>query len=70
MSPARAGADGIDLHRLVRRIVLDVSLLHWFATTGGRGLAVIAAIVAARHEARGHGGRVLDFLERHVGGEQ
>jgi hypothetical protein len=26
----------INLDKLVRRIVLDIALLKWFATTGGR----------------------------------
>jgi hypothetical protein len=31
----------INLDKLVRRIVLDICLLRWFATTGGRKVAAL-----------------------------
>jgi hypothetical protein len=69
MSPAHTSGSGIDFDKLVRRIVLDVNLLRWFAVSG-RGLAAIAAIVAARTETTTkEEARVLDFLERHVIGD-
>jgi hypothetical protein len=57
----------VNLEKLVRRIVLDVDLLHWFATNSGRRLAVLATI----HQARTSGAHpALDFLEQHCCGQQ
>ncbi len=67
MSPAHTNDHGIDLNKLVHRILLDIALLRWFATSGGRGLAVISAIVSARREGiKVHEARILDFLETHI----
>ena len=71
MSPARtSGDDGIDFNKLVRRILLYITLLKWFATTGGRSLPVISAIVLARREGSSAEARILDFLEQHVTGSR
>lgn len=67
MNPRRPGRFEIDVPKLVRQIVIDVSLLRWTAVNGGRALAVISAIVGARHEATNIEVKILDFLERHVG---
>jgi hypothetical protein len=67
MSPARTRGPEIDVPKLVRRILIDIALLKWFGTTGGRGLAVISAIALARREAPTQDVPVLDFLERHIG---
>jgi hypothetical protein len=55
----------INLNRLVAQIVLDVDLLHWFATHDRR-IAALSAIAETR-TARGEH-VILDFLERHVAG--
>jgi hypothetical protein len=55
----------INLDKLLARIVLDINLLHWFATTGGRRGAVLSAIALARRRGEQP---VLDFLERHITG--
>jgi hypothetical protein len=52
----------INLDRLVRQILLDVALLHWFATTGRCRAEVLAAIVLQRRDGDQS---VLDFLEFH-----
>jgi hypothetical protein len=52
----------INLDKLVRSIVLDISLLKWFATSGGRRLAAISAISLQRTDGDP---AVLDFLELH-----
>jgi hypothetical protein len=70
MSPARTSDDGIDFNKLVHRILLDITLLKWFATTGGRSIAVINALIAQRREGNAHEARILDFLERHVTGDR
>jgi hypothetical protein len=68
MSPARTNDhDGMRLDRLVRQIVLDIALLHYFASTGRR-VAALSAIATARHDDVRNGSlRVLDFLEKHIG---
>lgn len=68
MSPARTGHDGVDLNKLVRRLVLDIGLLKYFSANG-RSLAVISAISKARSDAVGEELRILDFLQVYVGGE-
>ena len=53
----------INLDKVIRRTLLDIALLKWFATIGGRKVAVQWAIRLAM------GGRdptVLDFLEHHI----
>lgn len=65
MSPARTN-DELDFNALVRRILLDITLLRWFATTGGRSVAVISAIAVARRESSIGDVPVLDFLERYL----
>ncbi len=65
MSPARTSDGGLDYNALVRRIVLDIALLQYLATSG-RSLAVISAIAVARREGSVADVPVLDFLERHV----
>ncbi len=67
MSPARTTTDD-NLGALVRRIVLDISLLHFFANKRGKSLAAITAIEQARREATTMQRRVLDFLHQHVTG--
>ena len=57
----------VNLDKLVRRIALDIALLKWFATTGGRKPAALSAIDLARADGDL---AVLDFLERHCSGEQ
>jgi DNA primase len=61
--------NGLDFNKLVHRILLDLTLLRWFATTGGRGIAVISAIASARREGANTEAKVLDFLERHIGAD-
>ena len=65
MKPALQEMAGprINLDKLVRRIVLDIALLKWFATNGGRKAAAQSAINLARADGDPS---VLDFLERHV----
>ncbi len=72
MSPARIRHDGpeIDFHQMVRRILLDVAPLKWFGPTGGRGVAVLNAIVHSRRDRANWDWLVLDFLERHCIGQQ
>jgi len=62
---ATTGPSRVNLDKLVRRICLDIALLKWFATTGGRKVAALSAIGLARADSD-HA--VLDFLERHIGG--
>jgi len=59
----------INLDRLVNIIVLDCSLLRWFAYNGRRD-QVLAAISILRARANDTGPQVLDFLVRHCGGQQ
>jgi hypothetical protein len=42
------GGPRINLDKLVGRIGLDISLLKWLATQGGRRVAVLSAISLAR----------------------
>jgi len=56
----------IDFEQLARRIMLDVELLHWFATYGGRRDAVLGAIAFIR-ATEDH--PVLAFLAQHIGGD-
>jgi hypothetical protein len=57
----------VNLDRLVNQIVLDCSLLRWFAYH--RRDDVMAAIMLQRTRARGMEDQVLDFLARHCGGQ-
>jgi len=59
----------VNLDRLVSQIVLDCSLLRWFAFNGRRD-EVMAAIALQRVRAHHTEGQVLDFLVRHGGGQQ
>jgi hypothetical protein len=56
----------LDLKKLVAQIVLDVALLRWFADHDRR-VAAFSAIAETRRAKGPHA--VLDFLERHVGGQ-
>jgi hypothetical protein len=62
MSPAPR----VDLDKLVRRIVLEVSLLKWFATHGQRQDGALSAIELARRGAYEAEQATLDFLEQVV----
>ena len=53
----------VNLDKLVRWIVLDITLLKWFATHGGRKDAALSAIDLARADGDQ---AVLDFLEHHI----
>jgi hypothetical protein len=57
--------DGIHLDRLIKSIVLDCALLHFFATTGRR-LACISAIEAVRRGAADAEKPVCDFLHGYI----
>jgi hypothetical protein len=57
----------VNLDRLVSQIVLDCSLLRWFAYNHRRD-DVMSAIVLQRSRARDTEDQVLDFLVRHCGG--
>ena len=59
----------INFDRLVSQIVLDCTLLRWFAYRGRRA-EVMDAITLQRTRARDTEGQVLDFLVRHCGGRQ
>ena len=59
----------INIDRLVNQIVLDCSLLRWFAYNGRRQ-DVMIAIDIQRSRARDLEDQVLDFLVRHCGGQQ
>ena len=59
----------VNLDRLVSQIVLDCSLLRWFAYNGRRD-DVTAAIALQRTRAKDIESQVLDFLVRHCGGRQ
>jgi hypothetical protein len=59
----------INIDRLVNQIVLDCSLLRWFAYNGRRQ-DVFIAIDIQRSRARDLEDQVLDFLVRHCGGHQ
>jgi len=59
----------VNLDRLVNQIVLDCSLLRWFAYNGRRQDVTIA-IDIGRSRARDTEDQVLDFLVRHCGGQQ
>jgi hypothetical protein len=59
----------VNLDRLVANIVLDCSLLRWFAYNRRRD-EVLAAIALQRTRAKDTEGQVLDFLIRHCGGQQ
>ena len=59
----------VNLDRLVSQIVLDCSLLRWFAYNRRRD-EVMAAIAFQRTRAKDTEGQVLDFLVRHCGGQQ
>jgi hypothetical protein len=66
VSPARTNdRDGIHLDRLVKSIVLDCALLHFFSSTGRR-LACISAIEAVRRGAADNERPVCDFLQKYV----
>ena len=54
----------MDFEKHVRGILLDIDLLHWFATHGGRRDAVLGAIAFIR-AAEDH--PVLAFLAQHIG---
>ena len=56
----------INLDKLVARIVLDVNLLHWFASHGGRRQSALASIALARQKNDLHERPILDFLQRVV----
>jgi hypothetical protein len=58
----------VNLDRLVNQIVLDCSLLRWFAYNHRRD-DVMAAIILQRKRVRGMEDQVLDFLVRHCGGQ-
>jgi hypothetical protein len=57
----------VNLDRLVAQIVLDATLLRWFAFNHRRD-DVMAAIALERTRAKDTEGQVLDFLVRHCGG--
>jgi hypothetical protein len=59
----------VNLHRLAANIVLDATLLRWFAYNGRRD-EVRAAIEIQRTRAKDTEGQILDFLVRHSGGQQ
>jgi len=59
----------VNLDRLVNQIVLDCSLLRWFAFNGRRD-DVTLAIALQRTRTQDTEGQVLDFLVRHCGGLQ
>jgi hypothetical protein len=59
----------VNLDRLVANIVLDATLLRWFAYNGRRE-DVLIAIDVRRSRARDTEDQVLDFLVRHCGGQQ
>jgi hypothetical protein len=56
----------VNLHRLAANIVLDATLLRWFAYNGRRD-EVMAAIMLQRSRAKDTEDQVLDFLVRHCG---
>ena len=58
----QTGSTRINLDKLVRQIVLDISLLKWFATRGGRQVAALSAIALQRADGDP---AILDFLEHH-----
>lgn len=58
----------LDFDKLVRRIVLDTSLLRWFAENGGRRDAVLSAISLARQGAVGREPELLNFLRTYCNG--
>ena len=59
----------INIDRLVANIVLDATLLRWFAYNHRRD-DVMAAIMLQRSRAKDTEDQVLDFLVRHCGGQQ
>ena len=59
----------VNLDRLVNQIVLDCSLLRWFAFNGRRD-DVTLAIALQRTRAQDTEGQVLDFLVRHTGSSE
>jgi len=59
----------VNLDRLVSQIVLDCSLLRWFAFNRRRD-EVLAAVALQRSRAKDTEDQVLDFLVRHCGGRQ
>jgi hypothetical protein len=59
----------INLDRLVNQVVLDCTLLRWFAFNHRRE-DVLIAIDIQRSRVRDTEGQVLDFLVRHCGGQQ
>jgi len=59
----------VNLHRLAANILLDATLLRWFAYNGRRD-EVMAAIEIQRTRAKDTEGQVLDFLVRYCGGQQ
>jgi hypothetical protein len=59
----------VNLDRLVGNIMLDCSLLRWFAFNRCRD-EVLAAIALQRTRANDTEGQVLDFLVRRCGGQQ
>jgi hypothetical protein len=60
------GTPRIDLNKLVGQIVLDVTLLIWFANHDRR-VATLSAIAVTTTAKGEHA--VLDFLEQHCGGQ-
>jgi hypothetical protein len=59
----------INIDRLVNQVVLDCSLLRWFAYNRRRE-DVPAALALQRTRAKDPERQVLDFLVRHCGGQQ
>jgi hypothetical protein len=57
----------VDFEKAVRRIMLDIDLLHWFATHGGRQDTVLGAIAFIR-ATEDH--PVLTFLAEHIDGNE
>ena len=66
MSPARTSDHGIDLAKLLHRILLDLHLFKWFALHR-RSLAAISAIAGARRVGENGDMPILGFIEKWIG---
>jgi len=59
----------INFDRMVSQIVMDSTLLRWFAFNGHRD-EILSAVAIQRLRSGDTEPQVLDFLARHCGGSQ